>query len=156
MRREKHYTCDGCEKHSPSKMDNLTPEKRSKIMRSIRNRNTAPELLIRKTVYALGYRYRIHDSTVIGRPDLVFRSRRKVIFVNGCFWHAHSKCPGSHIPENVFWKSKLAANVARDARVLAALSAEGWKSLVIWECEMKSQRKLERQIRSFLGPVVLA
>jgi DNA mismatch endonuclease (patch repair protein) len=137
-------------------MDNLTPEKRSKIMRSIRNRNTAPELLVRKTAYALGYRYRIHDAKVIGRPDLVFRSRRKAIFVNGCFWHVHSNCSISHIPESAFWKSKLKANVARDARVLKELRKEGWKTLVIWECEIKSLKKLERRIRLFLGPVALA
>ena|SRR5689334_6294722 len=132
-------------------MDNLTPEKRSKIMRSIRNRNTAPELLVRKIVYALGYRYRLHDSTVIGRPDLVFHSRRKVIFVNGCFWHVHSNCPGSHIPKSNFWKSKLKANVARDARVLTELKRSGWKTLVIWECEIKQLKIVERKIRSFLG-----
>ncbi|MGH9726327.1 MAG: very short patch repair endonuclease, partial [Candidatus Acidiferrales bacterium] len=91
-------------------LDNLTKKTRSKIMRAIKSANTRPELCVRRTVYSLGYRYRVTGSKVPGRPDLVFCSRRKVIFVHGCFWHVHKGCPLSHIPKYAYWRNKLAGH----------------------------------------------
>lgn len=107
-------------------------------MSRVRSRGTKPELVVRSLVHLLGYRYRTHHSALPGRPDLVFASRRAAIFVHGCFWHQHAcgtyKMPASR-PE--FWLPKLRANVSRDERVLAELAADGWRTLVIWECELR-------------------
>lgn len=133
-------------------VDNLSKKIRSKIMRSIRSANTRPELRVRRTVYSLGYRYRITGSKLPGRPDLIFHSRRKVIFVHGCFWHVHKRCSLSHIPKYEYWRKKLARNVARDRVTLRALRRSGWKSLVLWECELSQLELVTRKISSFLGP----
>src|SRR5580698_10275321 len=88
-------------------VDNLTSDKRSKIMRSIRGRDTKPEMLVRRLIYSMGYRYRLHSRKLPGRPDLVFATHRSVIFVHGCFWHMHNACQISHVPEAIGWSQKL-------------------------------------------------
>ena len=135
-------------------MDNLSKEKRSKIMRSVKSRDTRPELCVRRVVYSLGYRYRIGGTHLPGRPDLVFRSRKKAIFVHGCFWHVHKECPLSHIPKYAYWRNKLKGNAKRDKDNLQALKRSGWKSLVLWECELIRAERVRRKIESFLGPTL--
>jgi DNA mismatch endonuclease, patch repair protein len=122
-------------------------------MRAIRSVNTRPELCVRRAVYSLGYRYRVKGSGLLGKPDLVFRSRRKVIFVHGCFWHVHKGCSLSHIPEYEYWRNKLARNVARDRATLRALKRSGWKTLVLWECELSQPERISRRLVAFLGPL---
>lgn len=121
-------------------------------MAKIRSVDTKPELLVRRTLHAAGYRYRLHDSRLPGRPDLVFPARHKVIFVHGCFWHAHD-CPvGTRVPKTntQFWLEKRLHNRERDSVQLAQLQTKGWQSLVVWECEVSEQGLLGR-LRYFLG-----
>jgi DNA mismatch endonuclease (patch repair protein) len=132
-------------------LDNLTKEKRSKIMSAIKRRDTAPELLVRRLVHSLGYRYRVDDPSVPGRPDMVFRSRRKVIFVHGCFWHVHAGCPLSHVPAGSFWRKKLAMNQERDKDSMRKLRSAGWKCLVVWECQAGLTGRLRALVSAFLG-----
>src|ERR1041384_5019799 len=106
-------------------------------MRSIRKTNTRPELAVRRLAHALGYRFRLHRRDLPGKPDLVFPSRRAVIFVHGCFWHQHARCIDGRKPQSNVrnWGPKLDRNVQRDAEHIAALAANGWRAFVIWECE---------------------
>lgn len=134
--------------------DPLSAERRSENMRAIRNKNTSPELRVRQIAHHLGYRFRLHRKDLPGKPDLVFVGRRKVIFVHGCFWHQHQGCREGRIPGTrpEYWMPKLARNVERDAMHLASLKEGKWKSLVLWECEIKDEAKLSARIRRFLGP----
>jgi DNA mismatch endonuclease (patch repair protein) len=133
--------------------DNRSQASRSALMSRIGGRNTAPEVQIRKLLFKLGYRYRLHRKDLPGTPDIVFPSRAKVIFVHGCFWHAHG-CRIGKLPKSrpEFWEPKLAGNKARDRRNVSALRKLGWSALSIWQCELKSPEGLEKHIRSFLGP----
>lgn len=99
-------------------MDHLSREKRSQNMAAIHSEDTSPEIAVRKMVYALGYRYRLHVPDLPGKPDLVFPSRKKILFVHGCFWHCHNRCKRATIPKTrtVFWRNKLSANAERDRR----------------------------------------
>ena len=121
-------------------MDRLTIQHRSWLMSQIRSRNTKPELAVRRALHALGYRYHLDVSALPGKPDLVFPSRKKIIFVHGCYWHAHTCRFGrSQSKSNVdFWVEKLRSNVARDRRVINELKQLGWEVHVIWECEVKA------------------
>jgi len=121
-------------------------------MARIRSKGMRPEMLVRKLVFRLGYRYRLHVRDLPGCPDLVFRPRRKVIFVHGCFWHQHKKCSIARMPKSRvdFWKSKLEGNRDRDEKVRRNLAREGWKVLTLWECQLKDMVRLEAKIRSFL------
>jgi DNA mismatch endonuclease, patch repair protein len=107
-------------------------------MSRVRGSDTKPEMLVRRALHKLGYRYVLHDRRLPGIPDLVFPSRRKVIFVHGCFWHQHENCRHSAPPSTRldFWLPKLAANRARDARNSRTLSESGWRVMVLWECEL--------------------
>src|SRR5208282_1005447 len=120
-------------------------------MRAVKSRNTRPEICVRQAVYSLGYRFRIDDRRLPGRPDIVFRPKKKVIFVHGCFWHVHGRCPLSHMPAPRAWKAKLRENKIRDARVLRALKRFGWKSLVVWECELRAIDRVRQRLTAFLG-----
>ena len=122
-------------------------------MALIRSRDTKPELAVRRIVHGLGYRYRLHGKDLPGRPDLVFRSRRKVVFVHGCFWHLHEDCPNCRPPKSrrEYWKPKLERNATRDRQVRQELRRKGWRSLVIWECELDRSERLTRTIAKFLG-----
>jgi DNA mismatch endonuclease, patch repair protein len=135
-------------------MDTISPERRSENMRRIRGKNTKPELVVRKAISAMGYRYRLHSSKLPGRPDLVFAKRRKVIFVHGCFWHNHShvRCKIARFPKSNsdYWADKLRRNVERDAFRSAELRRTGWKVLVIWECQTRSIGSQLARIRHFL------
>lgn len=133
-------------------VDTLTPAERSRVMRRVRSKDTKPEMLVRRLTHGLGYRYRLHDKRLPGCPDLVFRGRRKVIFVHGCFWHRHRNCALARLPKSRrdFWTPKLNANRRRDERNLRELTKAGWATLVIWECEIGDAEVLARRIRDFL------
>jgi len=124
--------------------DVLTPEQRKLNMSRIRGKDTKPEMLIRRGLHARGLRYRLHDRSLPGRPDLVFPKHRTVVFVHGCFWHAHG-CALSKLPatRQDFWQNKLAANAARDHKAVNALQADGWRVLVIWECALRGRQRLK-------------
>lgn len=130
--------------------DKLSVARRSANMRAIRSKDTKPEMLVRRAVYALGYRYRLHRRNLPGKPDLAFIGKRKAILVHGCFWHQHNGCREASKPKSNsdYWNAKLARNVERDARNLNLLEVAGWRTLVIWECDMKS---LAERISAFLG-----
>lgn len=133
-------------------MDNIPPSERSEIMSRVRSKNSRPEMLVRHLVFAEGFRYRLHANDLAGCPDLVFRSRKKVIFVHGCFWHRHNHCALARLPKSRldFWEPKLQANKRRDANNKRQLTREGWNVLTIWECQLKNTDKLKRIIRGFL------
>ena len=136
-------------------MDTLSPAARSERMSRVRGKDTKPELAVRRLVHGLGYRYRLHRRDLPGVPDLVFPGRRKAIFVHGCFWHRHPdpSCRLARLPKSrqEFWITKLENNRARDLRQQEQLAALGWKTLVMWECELRDREKLETTITTFLG-----
>lgn len=121
-------------------VDVVTPEVRSRMMAGIRGKDTKPEMLIRKGLHRLGFRFLIHDKRLPGKPDLVFPRWRSAIFVNGCFWHGHD-CRLFKLPSTrtEFWRDKIAANKKRDAIALRKLDEAGWRTLSIWECEIKAR-----------------
>ncbi|ATC65473.1 very short patch repair endonuclease [Nibricoccus aquaticus] len=120
-------------------MDRLSTKARSRLMASVRRKDTKPEMLLRRALHKLGYRYRINQRSLPGSPDLVFAKRRVVIFVHGCFWHDHSGCRFATKPKSqaAFWADKFRANKERDSRAYMALKSTGWKTLVVWECALK-------------------
>lgn len=132
-------------------MDTLTPSQRSERMARIKAKDTKPELAVRRLVHRMGFRYRLHVRDLPGHPDLVFRSRRKVIFVHGCFWHRH-ECHLGRLPKSRldFWKTKLDANARRDKTVEKQLADLGWQVLIVWECEVKDEVALMSRINAFL------
>lgn len=134
-------------------MDTLSRSERSERMARIRGRDTKPELLVRRLVHRCGFRYRLHHKMLPGKPDLVFASRKKVIFVNGCFWHRHLGCALARLPKSriEFWMPKLTENRKRDLRNIRSLSRLGWKTHVVWECELHDTSRLEQKIRRFLN-----
>lgn len=123
--------------------DIVSPEIRSKMMSAIRGKNTKPELLIRKGLHALGYRYRLHLPNLPGKPDMVFPKHSAVIEINGCFWHGH----GCHMfswpsgKNRDFWRKKIGLNMERDRKNLRALEDDGWRVLVVWECAVRGKEK---------------
>jgi len=134
--------------------DSLTKAERSERMSRVRDRDTKPEMLVRRMVHRMGFRYRLHDRRLPGSPDLVFKSRRKAIFVHGCFWHRHPdpSCKLARMPKSRldFWKPKLEGNRQRDLRFQSELDAIGWKYLVVWECELGHSEQLENKLLAFL------
>ncbi|WNV03466.1 very short patch repair endonuclease [Candidatus Methylospira mobilis] len=120
-------------------MDTLTPEKRSWNMSRIRGKNTKPELAVRSMLHRMGYRFKIADKTLPGKPDIVLPRYRTVIFVHGCFWHRHPGCKYTYMPKSRidFWSTKFEGNVMRDKNNLSLLEKAGWLPIVVWECEVK-------------------
>jgi len=118
--------------------DIYDPAKRSEIMAKVKGRDTKPEMIVRRFLHRQGLRYRLHAKGIPGRPDLVFPSRRVVVFVHGCFWHQHPGCPKARLPatRTDFWQEKLSGNVSRDQRNLHKLEEAGWTPIVIWECKI--------------------
>ena len=135
-------------------MDTLSTIERSERMSRVRGADTKPELAVRRLIHGLGYRYRLHRSDLPGRPDLVFPARRKVIFVHGCFWHRHPdrSCCLARMPKSRlhFWRAKLEGNRERDIRNQQQLRALGWRSLVLWECQLRDQDHLRKAVEGFL------
>lgn len=134
--------------------DTLTREQRSERMGRIRGKDTKPEMVLRRLVHGMGYRYRLHRADLPGRPDLVFASRHKVIFLHGCFWHRHPDpaCKLARLPKSRldFWQSKLERNRQRDIDNERRLAALGWKVLTVWECQLRRIDKLKTRITTFL------
>ena len=122
-------------------------------MRRVRKVDTKPEMIVRRLVHGLGYRYRLHRRDLPGSPDLVFPSRRKVIFVHGCFWHQHEGCKLANLPRSRtdYWLPKLRRNQERDQASCEQLKADGWKVLVVWECETEDRERLAERVTSFLS-----
>lgn len=133
-------------------MDTLSRVARSKRMSLVRSKDTGPEMIVRGLVHSLGYRYRLHDRTLPGAPDLVFAARQSVIFIHGCFWHQHSCASGDRMPKSRlrFWRNKLEGNVARDRRVVAKLRRKEWRVLTVWECQLRDLERLTKRIVAFL------
>lgn len=121
-------------------------------MARVRSRDTKPELTVRRLLHSRGYRYRLHDKRLPGSPDLVFASRKKVVFVHGCFWHRHPGCALARMPKSKldFWAPKLEGNQLRDQRKLQDLAALGWNALVVWECELCDLSALAGNLEEFL------
>lgn len=132
--------------------DPLTPERRSENMRQIRAKNTAPEIVVRRIVHSMGFRYRLHVSKLPGKPDLVFARLGKIVEVRGCFWHQHGTCIDSHIPKTrlSYWRPKLERNQQRDLKNMRALRSLGFRVLVIWECEITRETHLKLRLKRFL------
>ena len=137
--------------------DFMTKAARSRLMSRIKGKDTKPEMRVRRYLHARGLRYSLHKKSLPGKPDLVFTRHRTVLFVHGCFWHRHPGCSKAYLPKKDadWWKEKLEGNVARDRRNIEKLEADGWRVLVIWECETKSETallELAGRIRSCSDP----
>jgi DNA mismatch endonuclease (patch repair protein) len=131
--------------------DDVEPLRR-RIMSAIGQRDTKPEMLVRRLLHSMNYRYRLHRTDLPGRPDIVFGGRRKAIFVHGCFWHRHLHCSKATSPKSRadFWTQKFDRNVERDQQVERRLADMGWQSLVVWECEMRTPDALSLKLRAYL------
>jgi DNA mismatch endonuclease (patch repair protein) len=132
--------------------DKLTKQQRSSLMAKVGPRNTKPELIVRRLLHKYGYRYRLHKKSLPGSPDIVFSSRKKIIFVHGCFWHRHDGCKMTTTPSirKKFWEDKFAANIHRDIKNIQVLKDMGWKSLVVWECQTRNIDSIGKSIFKFL------
>lgn len=132
--------------------DNLTPEQRKRNMSGIRSRNTMPEILVRSLIHRLGYRFRLHDKSLPGKPDIVLPRHKKLVLVHGCFWHLHKCRRGTVKPKTneSYWTDKRRRNAKRDRLNEAAYKSAGWNFLIVWECETKITSKLESKLRRFL------
>lgn len=128
-----------------------TPEQRSFNMSRIRSGNTKPEMLVRRFLHANGFRYKLHDKKLPGKPDIVLPKYRTVIFVHGCFWHGHSNCKYFVVPKTrtEWWTEKINGNIANDEKALMTLKKEGWRVINVWECELKIE-KIEKRLRKLL------
>ena len=122
-------------------MDIYSREKRSEIMSKVRSQSTGPEIIVRKYLHSLGFRFRLHSKKLPGTPDIVLRKYQSVIFVHGCFWHHHKGCRRSKMPSSnmEFWDTKISTNIRRDKRNTSKLKQLGWRVLIIWECETKNE-----------------
>lgn len=129
--------------------DTLSKEQRRRCMQSIRSENTQPEIIARRYLHRLGFRFRLHASDLTGKPDIVLRRFRTVIFVHGCFWHSHT-CSRAVVPKSRphYWMPKLARTRARDLEAKTALRNQGWKVITLWECQTKKPAVLARRCRS--------
>lgn len=134
-------------------MDKITSEQRSQIMRRVKSRNTAPEMIVRSLLHGIGYRFRLHDAGLPGTPDIVLPRHRKIIFVHGCFWHGHQGCPAAARPTtNVeFWAKKLDKNIERDKSQIEKLEKSGWKVLIVWECQTVNRTVLGSILNDFMN-----
>lgn len=133
----------------------MTDLVRRQTMRAVKSKDTAPEMTVRRLTHAMGYRYRLHRKDLPGKPDLVFPARRKIIFVNGCFWHGHECRRGARTPKANYnyWRAKIERNRLRDIKVRTALSDAGWDVLTIWECEIRELSVLRKKISRFLDRI---
>ena len=132
-------------------MDTRTPEQRRRIMQAVKSRDTGPELVVRRLLHRMGYRFRLHRRDLPGRPDIALIARRKAIFVHGCFWHGHG-CPKGRLPKSriEYWHKKVDENKKRDRTKREQLGAMGWSVLTIWQCEIVDLDSLDSRIREFV------
>ena len=133
--------------------DVFSKEKRSDVMRQVKAKGTTPELKVRKLLWAMGLRYRLHRKNLPGAPDIVLPGRKLAVFVHGCFWHGHDCARGARVPKQnrPYWTQKIERNRQRDVRTQAELEAKGWTPLVVWECELKDSTALEARLRDAAG-----
>ncbi len=133
--------------------DKLTPERRSLNMSKIRAKNTSPEMMVRRIVHSMGFRYRLHVRELPGKPDLVLPRLKKIIEIRGCFWHQHEGCVESHFPKSQieYWRPKLTKNVERDRLNESKLTSNGWTILTIWECELRNSAQTRNRLQRFLN-----
>jgi DNA mismatch endonuclease (patch repair protein) len=134
--------------------DTLTEQQRSACMRAVRGKDTTPELVVRRLVHSMGFRYALHSKNLPGKPDLVFTSRKRIIFVHGCFWHKHN-CPHGRVSpaaNSDYWRAKREKNAIRDRQHTIELRKRGWKVLVLWECWTKDLNSLTARLEAFLIP----
>lgn len=131
--------------------DHVSTEKRSEIMRAVGSRNTLPELVVRRLLFSMGYRFRLHRRDLPGTPDIVFPARKKAIFVHGCFWHGHS-CAKGRLPRSRvgYWTEKITRNKERDARAIAGLRRLGWRVLRVWQCQLGNLDRSGTKMKKFL------
>ena len=136
----------------PIMVDTVDKKKRSEVMSRVGQKDTRPEMVVRRLLHGAGYRYRLHAKDLPGKPDIVFRKRHKAIFVHGCFWHRHEGCKLARLPKSRqdFWVPKLERNKERDEENLASLTERGWKVLIVWECQTRDREKLLRQLVHFM------
>lgn len=135
--------------------DCFTTEKRSEIMSHVRSKDTTVELVVRKQLHRLGYRFRLHVADLPGKPDIVLPKHRAVILVHGCFWHGHTRCRRATLPESnsEFWARKIRSNVTRDKKNVQALRGLGWRVNILWQCQIRSIEALSRRLVTFLEKV---
>ena len=133
-------------------MDRISKEHRSWNMSRIQSRDTKPEKTVRSILHGLGYRFRLHRKDLPGKPDIVLARYNSVIFVHGCFWHRHKDCKNASIPKTkkTFWEEKFKANIERDIKVKNELTSDGWRALVVWECELTDIESVEKELGKFL------
>ena len=133
-------------------MDNLTREQRKLCMTKIKAKNTKPEIAVRKVLSRLGERYRLHNSKLAGKPDIVIVKTKKIIFINGCFWHQHKNCKKQAMPKanKKYWESKLKRNIEKQAQDIKLLKKQGWEVYKIWECQTNNEDKLTQKILKIL------
>lgn len=132
--------------------DTLSSEERSQLMSRIRGKNTKPELVVRRFLHSMGYRFRVHRSDLPGNPDIALPRYRVCLFVNGCFWHRHRSCKHARIPKtrSAWWRKKLEGNAVRDKRHAAALRRLGWRVVTIWECQTDKPERLALRLQKLL------
>jgi DNA mismatch endonuclease, patch repair protein len=143
----RRYTIEG-------KVDRLSKSQRSEHMARIRSKNTSPELFVRRVLFRLGYRFRLHRNDLPGTPDIVFPSRKKAVFIHGCFWHAHGGCHLAKTPKTrpEYWRAKFSRNATRDRLSKRKLRSMGWSTLTIWECQLVQEEHILRRLTRYLGP----
>jgi DNA mismatch endonuclease, patch repair protein len=126
---------------------------RSRIMRAVKGKDTSPEMLVRRVLRSLGFRFALHSAALPGKPDVVLKARKTAIFVNGCFWHGHDCARGARVPKTnrAYWTAKIGRNVARDRASLRALRKLGWRPVVVWECTLKDEARLRRRLQRLLA-----
>ena len=131
--------------------------KRSEVMSRIRSKNTKPEILLRSLLFKEGFRFRIHNKELSGKPDIVLKKYNTVIFVHGCFWHYHEECNEGRIPDtnSKFWKEKLSKTIERDKRHRQTLEENGWKVIVVWECELENTKQRNETLRTIIQKLEL-
>ena len=145
------YAAEPIDANGRRVMDTITSAQRSSLMSRIRSKNTKPELKVRSILHGLGYRFRLHRKDLPGRPDIVLPRHKKIVLVQGCFWHGHGCVLASTPKSNQgYWNAKISGNRARDVRNRESLERQGWKILELWECEMRDPVSLEIALKTFM------
>lgn len=136
-------------------MDRISRERRSWLMSQVGSKNTKPELFVRKYIFSKGYRYRLNVSGLPGKPDIVLPKHRKVILVNGCFWHGHARCKYAKLPKTrlAFWRGKIERNRERDTENRKLLKQAGWKVMIVWQCQLRNPDRIKAKIDEFLQEI---
>jgi DNA mismatch endonuclease (patch repair protein) len=137
-------------------MDIYPEKKRSEIMSKISGKDTKPEIYVRKFLFSKGFRYRVNDKRYPGKPDIVLPKFKTIVFIHGCFWHGHTGCKASELPETRkdFWKKKIGDNITRDERNIEILKSRGWHVIIVWQCEIKNKTGREDKLQSLVTEIL--